>query len=146
MRDNSHDRTSERNYVRKWRVLIKEYEEVKAGRSTVFDSVGAFYRHHSTCSQTFRKYYNRHIRGGGEDAALMPQRRGPKRKGRRLPEEVVALVLAARRRGLTRYEICALLRERELPVPSPSTVYRLCRDHGLGRLTAKMIQAKRRKV
>jgi transposase InsO family protein len=144
MRDNSYDRTIERNYVQKWRFLIKEYEEGKAGRSTAFESVGAFYRHHGTCSQTFRKYYNRHIQMGGEDAALMPQRRGPKWKGRRLPEEVVALALAERRRGLNRYEICALLRERQVPVPSPSTIYRLCRDHGLNRRTEKMIQAKRR--
>ena len=29
MRDNSFDRTIERNYVQKWRFLIAEYEEVK---------------------------------------------------------------------------------------------------------------------
>jgi hypothetical protein len=31
MRDNSFDRTIERNYIQKWRFLIAEYEEVKAG-------------------------------------------------------------------------------------------------------------------
>jgi hypothetical protein len=34
MRDNSFDRTIERNYIQKWRFLIAEYEEVKAGRAT----------------------------------------------------------------------------------------------------------------
>jgi len=55
MRDNSYDRTVERNYVQKWRFLIPEYEEVKAGRSVQFARVSDFYRHHGTCSQSFRK-------------------------------------------------------------------------------------------
>ena len=76
MRDNSFDRTIERNYLQKWRFLIPEYEAVKAGRSTSFRRVGDFYRHHGTCSQTFRKYYNRSLRSG-EEADLLPQRRGP---------------------------------------------------------------------
>ncbi len=46
MRDNSYDRTIERNYLQKWRFLIPEYEAVKAGRSDLFKRVGDFYRHH----------------------------------------------------------------------------------------------------
>ncbi len=143
MRDNSQDRTIERNYIQKWRFLIREYEEVKAGRSAEFASVGAFYRHHGTSSQTFRKYYNRHLRDGS-DEALLPQRRGPRWKGRQLPAEIAERVLAERRRGLNRYEICALLAEQRLPVPSPATVYRLLRDHGLNRRNPPMIEARRR--
>ena len=30
MRDNSKDRTIERNYIQKWRFLVREYELVKA--------------------------------------------------------------------------------------------------------------------
>jgi transposase len=78
MRDNSYDRTIERNYLQKWRFLIPEYEAVKAGRSEVFRRVVDFYRHHGTCSQTFRKYYNRYLASGTEDD-LLPRRRGPKR-------------------------------------------------------------------
>ncbi|MGT2499864.1 hypothetical protein ACVOMS_01445 [Bradyrhizobium guangxiense] len=66
MRDNTFDRTIERNYVTKWRFLIAEYEEVKAGRSPAFRRVGDFYKHHGTCSQTFRKYYNRYLQSGAE--------------------------------------------------------------------------------
>jgi hypothetical protein len=36
VRDNSYDRTIERNYLQKWRFLIPEYEAVKAGRSEAF--------------------------------------------------------------------------------------------------------------
>jgi len=35
MRDDSYDRTIERNYLRKWRFLIPEYQVVKAGRSEI---------------------------------------------------------------------------------------------------------------
>jgi len=76
MCDNSYDRTIERNYFQKWRFLIPEYEVVKAGRSPLFKRVGDFYRHHGTCSQTFRKYYNRYLQSG-EEADLLPRRRGP---------------------------------------------------------------------
>jgi transposase InsO family protein len=143
MRDNSYDRTVERNYVQKWRFLIKEYEAVKEGRSELFSRVGEFYRHHRTCSQTFRKYYNRYLQEGG-DAALLPRRRGPKWQERRLAPEIKALVLEQRRLGMNRYEICAVLRERHQTVPSPATIYRLCRDHGLNRLKPAMIEEKRR--
>ena len=78
MRDNSYDRTIERNYLQKWRFLIPEYEAVKAGKSPAFKSVGEFYRHHGTCSQTFRKYYNRYLQSGDE-ADLLPRRRGERR-------------------------------------------------------------------
>lgn len=79
MRNFTKDRTIERNYLQKWRFLIPEYEAVKAGRSEAFRWVGDFYRHHGTCSQTFRKYYNRYLAGGAEDD-LLPRRRGPKRR------------------------------------------------------------------
>jgi len=143
MRDNSFDRTIERNYLQKWRFLIPEYEAVKAGRSDTFRRVGDFYRHHGTCSQTFRKYYNRYLRSGAE-ADLLPQRRGPKWRDRREPEGVEAEVVAWRRRGLNRYEIHAVLRERRDALPSPSTIYRILKRHGLNRRTPAMREEKRR--
>lgn len=141
MRDNSFDRTIERNYLQKWRFLIADYEEVKAGRSTKFARVGDFYRHHGTCSQTFRKYYNRYLRGG--ESELLPQRRGPKWKTRRMPADLEALVLEARRRGLNRYEIHAILRD-EGKIVSPSAIYRSLVRAGLNRLTPPMVKEKRR--
>lgn len=144
MRDNSYDRTIERNYTQKWRFLIAEYEDVKAGRSAVFRRVGDFYRHHGTCSQTFRKYYNRYLQGGSDDD-LLPRRRGPKWRARRTPEAVEALVTQQRRLGLSRYEIHAALREmREVITPSVSTIHRILVRHGLNRKTPAMIEEKRR--
>lgn len=143
MRDNSFDRTIERNYLQKWRFLIPEYEAVKSGRSEHFATVGAFYRHHGTCSQTFRKYYNRYLRSGSADD-LLPRRRGPKWRLRGEPDEVVAAILEQRRKGLNRYEIFAALKRLLPQVPSPSTIYRRLRQHGLNRKSPAMTQAKRR--
>jgi transposase InsO family protein len=143
MRDNSFDRTIERNYLQKWRFLIKEYEEVKAGRSAQFARVGEFYRHHGTCSQTFRKYYNRYL-CSGEEADLLPARRGPKWKTRRMPAALEAEVIAQRRLGLNRYEIYAVLREARQAAPSPSAIYRAFVRHGLNRRTRPMLEEKRR--
>ena len=98
MRDNSYDRTIERNYVQKWRFLMAEYEAVKVGKSEAFGRVGDFYRHHGTCSQTFRKYYNRYLQSGAE-ADLLPQRRGPKWRERREPEGIEAEIVACRQTG-----------------------------------------------
>jgi transposase InsO family protein len=143
MRDNSYDRTIERNYLQKWRFLIPEYEAVKAGRSETFRRVGDFYRHHGTCSQTFRKYYNRYMQSGAE-ADLLPQRRGPKWRERREPEGIEAEIVACRRKGMNRYEIHAALRERRDTLPSPSTIYRVLKRYQLNRRTPAMREEKRR--
>jgi transposase len=73
------DQTIERSYLCQWRVLIAQYEAVKAGRSSAFGNVRDFYVHHGTCSQTFRKYYNRY-RPSGLVTDLLPRRRGPKHR------------------------------------------------------------------
>ena len=117
MRDNSFDRTIERNYVQKWRFLMAEYEAVKAGQSPVFKRVGDFYRHHGTCSQTFRKYYNRYLLSG-EEADLLPQKRGVKWRERREPQGIETEILIHRERGMNRFEIFAALRETRDTVPS----------------------------
>ena len=143
MRDNRKDGTLERNYVQKWRFLIQEYELVKRGRHPKFRFVQDFYTFHGTDRQTFAKYYQRYQRDGG-DGSLVPRKRGPRWKSRRTPEEVEALVVEQRRKGINRYEIYAILR----PVlgeraPAPSTIYAICQRHGLNRMTKPMQQTKR---
>src|SRR3978361_2307524 len=134
MRNNSCDLTLERNYLQKWRFLIPEYEALKAGRSTTFHRVGDFYRHHGTCSQTFRKYYNRYLQSG-DAPDVRPQRRGPKWKDRREPHGIEAEIVACRQRGMNRYEVHATLRERRDTLPSVSTIYRVFKRYGLNRRT-----------
>lgn len=144
MRDNRKDGTLERNYLQKWRFLIGEYELVKRGRHGKFKFVQDFYTFHGTNRQTFAKYYQR-FRREGDAAALLPRKRGPRWKSRRTAEDVEALVVEQRRKGINRYEIYAILQ----PVlgertPAPSTIYAISRRHGLNRMTAPMQQTKRR--
>src|SRR5260221_11636184 len=98
MRDNSYDRTIERNYLQKWRFLIPEYEAVKAGRAEAFQRVGDFYRHYGTCSPTFRKYYNRYLQSGDE-VDLPPHRRAPKWKDRAEPSGIAGHIMARPQSG-----------------------------------------------
>ena len=144
MRDNRKDLTLERNYIQKFRFLIREYELVKAKKHPQFRFVQDFYKFHGTSRQTFAKYYNRHRRENG-DESLLPQKRGPRWKSRRTLPFIEQKVLELRHRGVNRYEIHAIL----LPTlkshtQAPSTIYAISRRHNLNRLTKTMQQSKRR--
>ena len=144
MRDNRKDLTLERNYIQKFRFLIREYELVKAKKHPQFRFVQDFYKFHGTSRQTFAKYYNHHRRENG-DESLLPQKRGPRWKSRRTLPFIEQNVLELRHRGVNRYEIHAIL----LPTlkshtPAPSTIYAISRRHNLNRLTKTMQQSKRR--
>ena len=144
MRHNTHDKTLYRNYVRKWKFLIQEYELVKQKRHPTFRFVADFYRFHQTHRQTFLKYYHR-FRQSGAEHALVPQKRGPKWKSRRVYGYIEQQVLLHRQQGVNRYEICQLLAPKlKHLTPSPSTVYRITQRAGLNRLTPPLKQEKRR--
>ncbi|MCY4447937.1 MAG: integrase core domain-containing protein [Chloroflexi bacterium] len=144
MRDNSNDRTVERNYVQKYRFLIREYELVKAKRHHRFRFLQDFYAHHGTNRQTFAKYYNRY-RQSGDSAALLPRKRGPRWKSRRTIPYIEQQVLEQRRKGNNRYEIYAILKPKlKGHTPAPSTIYAISRRHGLNKMTKAMQQSKRR--
>ena len=146
MRRNTEDKTLYRNYVRKWKFLIHEYELVKRNRHPKFRFVSDFYRFHQTHRQTFLKYDHRFQQRGTEEA-LVPQKRGPKWKSRQISGYIEQQVLQHRQKGINRYEICQLLAPQlKHRTPSPSTVYRMSRRHGLNRLTPKVKQEKRRIV
>ena len=146
MRDNSNDRTLERNYVQKYRFLIREYELVKAKRHHQFRFLQDFYTYHGTDRQTFAKYYNRY-RQSGDAEAFLPRKRGPKWKSRRTIPYIEEKVLEQRRKGINRYEIYAILKPvLKSRTPAPSTIYAISRRHGLNRMTKAMQQSKRRIV
>ena len=54
------DRTVERSYLQRWRLLIAEYESVQMGAQRR-SAQSATYKYNGTRSQTFRKYYNRYL-------------------------------------------------------------------------------------
>ena len=144
MRNNSKDRTIERNYVQKWRFLIREYELVKAKKHPSFRFAQDFYKFHGTSRQTFAKYYNRYLEGSS-DLSLLPLKRGPRWKSRRTLPFIEQKVLELRQKGINRYEIYGILQPiLKSHTPAPSTIYAISRRHNLNRLTKPMEQSKRK--
>ena len=82
MRINTQDLTLTKNYLQKYRFLIKEYELIKAKQHPKYRFVQDFYKDHDTDRRSFIKYYNRY-KQSGNDIDLLPRKRGPKWKSRR---------------------------------------------------------------
>jgi transposase InsO family protein len=144
MRINTRDTTLERNYLEKYRFLISEYEQVKAGTHQKFRFVQDFYKAHDTDRRSFLKYYNRYKQSGSEKD-LLPGKRGPKYKSRRPMEHIEQKVLALREKGNNRYEIHNILKPSlGQAAPSPSGVYMILRRYGVNRLTKQMQESKRK--
>ena len=146
MRNNTRDETLKKNYIQKYQFLIQEYERVKAKQHPQFTRVKDFYAFHGTCPQTFLKYYGRY-RLSGDEASLLPGKRGPKWQSRRTAPELEQAVLEARALGNNRYEIVQILK----PIwaeqtPSASCIYQIFKRHGVNRLSRPMKEEKRRIV
>ena len=139
MRNNTMDKTLERNYVSKWRYMIKDYELVKKNKHSKFKFVSDFYKFHKTNRQTFLKYYNRYL-NCSEDQSFLPRKRGPKWKTRRRSDIdfIEEMIKEHRRDGMNRYELCQilnmLLKNLGKKKLSPSFVYRIFKKEGINRL------------
>jgi hypothetical protein len=145
MRINTEDLTLKRNYLQKYRFLIKEYELVKSGRHPRFRFVNDFYSFHHTDRRSFLKYYGRYKQSGREED-LLPRKRGPKFKTRRTIPFIEQKILELRALGNGRYEIHRMLKGRlKGYTPTPSTIYNIFRRHGLNRLRPKE-KAERRRI
>lgn len=64
MRINTNDLTLKRNYLDKYRFLIKEYELVKTKQHLLYQKANDFYKAHDTDRRSFLKYYNRFKQSG----------------------------------------------------------------------------------
>ena len=144
MRDSRKDTTIWRNYIEKYRFLIKEYEQVKRKEHPVYKLAKDFYKAHATCGKSFLKYYNRYKQNGNYQD-LEPRKRGPKYKTRRPVKFIENKVIELRQRGNSKLEIVNLLKPAlHKFTPSPSGVYNICKRYGMNRLTVKMKQNKRK--
>ena len=145
MRINTQDLTLKKNYLQKYRFLIKEYELVKQNKHPSYRYAQEFYKAHDTDRRSFLKYYNR-FKQSGNELDLLPQKRGPKWKTRRPIPFIENKVKELRLKGNNRYEIVSILQPRlKKHTPSPSGVYNIIRRQGLNRLKPKM-QAEKRKI
>jgi len=144
MRNNSQDETIKRNYIQKYRFLIREYEAVKAKRHPRFRFVKEFYAFHDTDPRSFLKYYHRYLQSGREED-LLPRKRGPKWKARRPLPYIENQVRALRELGMNRYEIVHVLKPKLKGLtPSASGVYNILKRHKINRLRPAMKANKRR--
>jgi len=144
MRINTQDLTLTKNYLQKYRFLIKEYELIKANKHPNYRFVKDFYKDHDTDRRSFIKYYNRY-KQSGNDIDLLPRKRGPKWKSRRPIPFIEGKVRDLRLKGNNRYEIVAILKPQlKQFTPSPSGVYNIIKRQKLNRLTPKMNTSKRR--
>ena len=145
MRINTQDMTLQRNYLEKYRFLIREYEQVKNKTHPRFKQAKEFYAANDTCAKSFLKYYNRY-KQSGRDSDLLPSKRGPKYKTRRPLPFIENKVVELREKGNSKYEIVNILRPKLAKfTPSASGVYNICKRHDLNRLTPP-IRASKRKI
>ena len=143
MRINTQDLTLARNYIEKYRFLIKEYELVKERKHPKFRYAKDFYSAHDTDRKSFLKYYNRY-KQSGKEVDLLPAKRGPKYKTRRPLPFIENKVVELRKRGNNRYEIHSILKPSlKQHTPSPSGIYNILKRNQLNRLTPPMKQSKR---
>lgn len=143
MRDNRKDDTIVRNYIQKYRFLIKEYELVKRKEHSQFRFAKNFYEAMEIDSSSFLKYYNRY-KQSGDELDLLPHKRGPKWKTRRPIPFIENEVIKLRATGMNRYEIVHVLKPKlKKFTPSPSGVYNITRRYGLNRMNPVMKEKKR---
>ncbi|MFS2188589.1 hypothetical protein ACCC92_18055 [Mucilaginibacter sp. Mucisp84] len=144
MRNNNDDLTLKRNYLKTYRQLILEYDQVKAKQHPIFRFAKDFYAAHHTDRRSFRKYYNRFKQSGNEED-LLPGKRGPKCQTRRPSLQDEAQVLELRARGCNKFEIAERIKQKANTfTPSPSGVYNILKRYQQNRLTVANKEQKRR--
>ena len=135
MRNNSQDLTLARNYLEKYRFLIKEYEQVKNHTHPLYKKAMDFYKAHDTCAKSFLKYYNRYQQSGDKED-LLPQKRGPRYKTRSPLPYIENQVIELREKGNNKYEIVNILKPKLGKfTPSLSGVYNIFKRNKINRLT-----------
>lgn len=144
MRINTNDLTLKRNYLQTYRLLIREYEQVKSGQHPRYKLAKEFYEANHTDRRSFLKYYNRY-KQSGNDEDLLPARRGPKYKTRKPSLIDEQKVLELRLLGNNKFAIANELKQKSDNFnPSPSGVYNILKRYGKNRLKPSDKEVKRK--
>ena len=122
---------------------ITEYELIKSKQNSHFKTVQSFCQYHKFSHQNFMKIYHRY-KQKPEELSLIPQKRGPRFKTRRYDLSIEEEIITLRKLGNNRYEIRELLRSKGLAVPCATTIYNICKRHGLNKLSHIEKQEKRK--
>jgi hypothetical protein len=144
MRNNNDDLTIKRKYLSTYRGMIQDYEAIKAGRHDKYRFVQELYDAFRTDRRSFLKYYHR-FKQSGNEADLLPAKRGPKYHTRRPSLQDEALVLELRARGCNKFEIADRIKQKaDNFTPSPSGVYNILKRYQQNRLTVAIKEEKRK--
>ena len=71
-------KTAVRGLTSKWRLVLCEYEKVKAGQSHCFESIDKLCQAYQVHRKDIRKYHERWVKSGKCDESLLPLKRGPR--------------------------------------------------------------------
>jgi len=122
---------------------IEEYELIKAKQSIRFKTVKSFCLYHKFSHQNFMKIYHRY-KQNPILSSLIPQKRGPRFTTRRIDIKTEEQIITYRRLGNNRYEIIEILKQNSIFAPSATTIYNVCKRHGLNKLKRPEKQARRK--
>jgi transposase InsO family protein len=122
---------------------IEEYERIKRKESLTFKTVKAFCACHKFSHRNFMKICHRYRQQPCPDSPV-PRRRGPKYRARRVDLQTGERVISLRQQGNNRYGIRDMLRQNAIFAPCPTTIYNICRRHGLNRLKPVQKQERRK--
>lgn len=138
------DTTMARNYMQRMEYLAKEYELTKSRNHPRYRFVTDFYKAHNIHRQNFLKYYHRY-KESKNPTSFLPRKRGAKYAARRTLPFIEKQVIELRAKGINRYEIFDILKERLGKFAlSPSGIYKICKRNGMNRLTKTMKETKRK--
>ena len=135
-----------RTLARRMMACVHEYEAIKEKKNPNFKTVKAFCLHHKFSHQNFMKIYHR-FKQTPFDVSLLPQKRGPKFQTRRTDLNTEKMIIELRNKGNNRYEIKEILKQNDvLLVPCATTIYNICKRHGLNKLNRVQKQEHRKIV
>lgn len=97
--------------VSRWLPLVQEYERVIARTSTHFKRVADLLSAYHVTKRDLYKYHARWVASGRKDDALLPQKRGPRVRTRRIPKPIERQIMKAYRNlGAPSYELVMLFK------------------------------------
>jgi len=126
----------------KWLTILRDYEKIKAGNCSIFKTINQLCQAHQVHRKDIRKYYERWIKSGRKQSALLPQKRGPKiGKYKLLSKEEERIIIKIHRRlSASEFEIFHLLKNKFNVHPSVSTIYRTFKRYPLNKVRKEKIK------
>jgi len=128
--------------VKRWVLILQEYELVKQKRSLKFKKCKDLYAAHHISAKECLRYYRRWVESGRNPEGILPKTRGPRPGSRRTPKEIERNIIKAYRRfGSNRYELVLLFKPYYLDkTPSPATMDRIKARYPLNEKDKKIIR------